>query len=369
MSSNEAWTPAHSIHALHPSSAAWGTAHATQLGAGDQFGFISENMSRDKTIRPNNELTGSHHRRGNSKGGRIDNSGPIVYPVDLERAHMLIALADGIAGVPSTVEAAVAFLHTLRKAKSNLGKYATMVLADDDIAVREYVSAKATGYQLTCNENEDAQLQVTWHCHQEVTDDSGVNDLASFSGITPPANTFRLGFEDGIRVDMKAQAASGDFHATNDEIFIQGVQVTVDGKYKTDHFDSENSPYRNEPKNQGFGRMEVQLTLSTFESMARVQAMLALAPQRLRLQWLSSQDIPGTGASNKYEAKLWLPNVELMPASAGQISGGESLPGETITLVAEHEASAVPDGFPTGSTTPWTWQFQNSQSADPLSTS
>lgn len=337
----------------------WGT--AVQVGAGDQIGFLSENIARSRANRRSAELNGTPWR-SRSTSGRKDFNGPWRVPFNFDEIHRPLAHAMGTAGTPTTVEATVAFKHVIKPKASLFGIFGSLVFANDAFWVREYPSAKLNGFTISNEADGDVAVEFPVIGSNEIVDDTGATQIADYSTITRPNGDGEVAVFEDVQVLLNAQA--GGALSGSDEIFIEGVSIEFASNLEA-MYTSENAPLISEPQRNGRPEFTVELSLATFEEVDRITAQLNDTLSKMSITWGNTVDIPGTASSNKYYSTLYFPRVEYEPASQGPIEG-EGMLKETVRLHCIG-VDTIPTGFPTGYTDALTIEIQNADSSDALS--
>ena len=336
----------------------WGTPVA--VGTGHQIYIVSESLTPDAQLIPNNSLTGTPFQPAGDKGNEF-HSGDLVCEADYDTVHRLLALAMGTAGTPAQPTSDLAFVHTLRMAASIEGIFSTLVLGSIGEFVREYTTAKHNGFNFSIENGQ--RLQATFPVIPQglnINTASGTNELTSLPNITLPtnANTARPIFNhlrvfvnnfDGADFDTSVGSA--------DEVYVSSLSLEVPGAFPTDDVTTRYAPLIDEPIRDGFVLPTGTLSMSKLTTSARIAEMLSKAKKKALLQFTG----PVANGITTYSLKVFLSDVQFSGGSFN-VGGPQRVP-EEINFQA---------GLPTAAHTGFAFAdaiyitITNQQSTDPL---
>lgn len=335
--------------------AVWGTAVA--CGASTQVEFFSDGITDEIQRLVNEQLTGSHQRRPADVGNKFFR-GELPAPLKYESLTPILAHALGIAGVPTTVEAAISFRHALKPKKHLDGIFGTLVFDYTD-EIHEYASHKLTGFRIEVNAD-DQIARITFRgaaSDQARNTSSGTNNTTTILTVTLYGVRDRVLWRQGA---IRANAQGGAGLGAGDLLkHCKSFMLDFERTAKVDDVTLTRGFLIDEPTGDGHVIMTGELGFSQYSLNNRDRYTEALAQSRQKM------DAIFTGAAlgaNNYKFSAYMNEVQFSgrPNIGGAGSVAWTLPFEC------HEAAAVPTGFPTGYTDGITIELVNSLATDPL---
>lgn len=337
--------------------ATWGTAVA--LTTGHRVPFRSAAFDGQPGLLPDETVVETAERNP-SDIIEVRAAGDLAAYTDYRQRLLLWAIMMGTAGTPATVEASVAFKHTLLWTPDIQGKFFTYGRHGDVGSSKGLKVASAKPNTLRLAGAVGGRLEETW----------GLLGAVVTRGETPSGWTYttdpmggaarhvlhRLGT---LRINAGAGGALGSSDAM---ALCRGFELNLNRNLSMD-FGANLASI--EPAPDGFADLTLKLdfygaTEALYDLLRNAQEARTL----MKADYLFDSGIKiGASATNNYLFNLYMPSMVIQDAPL-PIQG----PGRTPFSVefALHKAAAVPTGFPSGYDEALVVEFQNELSADIL---
>ena len=351
----------------------WGTAVA--VGALDGVKITSETFPAGIPDPIKDDNVGDVLSGGTFQGD-ISVEGNVVIPVRFEGIENDLALFMGAAGVPTTVEAALAFLHTMPFKSNSDGIFATWAidkgLGTVDSSPNEIETAKYGSIEFGFDAGK--AMLTCGLIANKIERASPVNGATEFGLVTNPtdgllavfsASTFRL---------TEVTGSEGNLTATED-LLVSEARVTANRNISGDHVTGSNGEI-DEPATDGLP--EAQLIVTFPQLLTAVDNLIkdAVALQADRQPKVYKAQLFVTGGLitgsviNSYFFYFDLPALTLANAPQNAGGPGAKVPVEMTFDILTPQAATLPNG------TDWSWataggdpfraRVQNGRATDPL---
>lgn len=338
--------------------AVWGT--PVVAGAGDGFEFLSESLTPDAQFIPDEQISGKATKLAGDKGNEF-HSGDIELDAKYEGLEVLLAMAMGVAGVPTQVASDNAYLHVFKPADNKEGLFGTLVF-NKQVGVWEYTTAKVGGFTLACANGERAKLTFPMIPQGlNINTGAGSNNNTTVGNITLPTNRDFLLFS---QLKVRINDTSGGALGASDEVYISEFECTLGNNYPTDDVTTQYGYLIDEPIQDGFTEVSGALNFSKYNNnsggnTALLTALLSKTPKKMTLVWTGRL---AHGTTN-FRVTFFFPSVQFSSGDAN-IGGPERIP-LNLQFMASRTLT-VPTGFPTGYTDALTIEMVNQRTSNPL---
>jgi hypothetical protein len=340
---------------------AWNT--ALLLGANHQNEFVSESLTPDAQLIPDESLAGKATQLEGDKGNEF-HAGDVVADLRYEGLEVLIANVFGTAGVPAQVLTDNAYKHVYKPADNKEGKFFTLAI-DKVIDVWEYPTCKAQQLTLDIVPNRRARCTfgiLPGKLNIGTTTPAGqINKLDTLGSLSLPANRdFALFSQLAIRMNLHDGAAL----ANTDLVYVNEFHLTATNNFPTDDVTTRYGYLIDEPIQDGYTEFTASITFSKYMSDNRAFVGWMLSKQRLKMDVTLTGPVGAGMGTTPFSIALYAPNVQVLTAPPN-IAGPGRVPF-TCTFKLSRR-TAVPTGFPTGYSDAVTWEQVNQRNTDPLS--
>lgn len=339
--------------------ATWGTVVA--LGAGDRQACISDFIDPQRIMLPDDTLLGNATRNPAQRGD-LNVQGAITYHSDYAQMGLLRALIMGVAGVPTTVEATIAFLH-----KFAIGPTAGLFASygkDDGVEAFTLASFKPNVLTLTSEQGGGMRESVTPICG--VLDEDGESS-SGWTFATDPRGqgAFIAKHRQGV---FRCNAASGGALGSSDIFYPIRVEISINRNL-------EGNPGMNdsiEPAPAAGSWVELRVVLEFDEYTAAHHALFydamkaAESGTLLKFDYLfTGPEISGTASNNTYQSNFFAPAARVVLAPR-EVPGPGKLPARVELELTKDNSGSAPTGFTAGYVEELIWEIQNGDTADYL---
>lgn len=336
----------------------WGTAVAA--GAGDGIYALSVDTPGNLELVPDLSLTGSVTMKPSLSGNKtVDVT--LKTLLTYEGLEVLIALAMGTAGAPSTVDVS-ARKHALKPAASLDGIFGTLAYEIiKDTTIIEIASVKWMSFTLTGKPGAPCELEAKGIGYN-YEPASATNTTTSIDSITLTSNREVAMFAQGV---WSMNAQGGAALAGSDAFYVQDWSVTfersLDRLVTTQFGDKTDEPIQN-----GFAKVSGSWTFPVLQTgtggnSGFMADQLANTAKKASLV-LTAAALAGS-TTQKFSHSLYFPYLQL-----GQGKPTIGGPGKVdfVQPWEAHHVAAIPTGFPTGYTDALTYEIVSQRTTDPL---
>lgn len=334
--------------------AAWGTPIA--VGAGYGFEFNNESLTPDSQFIPDEQVSGERSQLEGDKGNEF-HAGDINMDMKYEGVEEILAQAFGTAGVPVQEGGDDAYKHEFVIADELEGIFGSLAIYHKDFIVREYPTCKVNGFSFSVINGERAKITFPFIPDSlNLNTTTGVNTFTTAAAISLPTNRDFLKFS---QMAVSLNAYDGADFAVGDLIYISEFSLEMNNNMATDDVTTKYGNTVDEPVCDGFSEITGNITFSKWQSVARINAMLSKARQKMKVVFTGPV---ADGAAN-FSLTWWMPNVQFVSGD-NNIGGAGRVP-ENLQFKAQR-ALALPTGFPTGLTGALSCELVNQVATDPL---
>ena len=340
----------------------WGTAVA--VGANDQVPYLECDLPGDPEILNDDTVQATAERAppdfGSNRGDttirmRCDYRQPVQM--------FLRALLFGNAGVPTTVEVAVAFKHVFTWQPHANGLFASGAFHADAGATKAIRIASLKPSSILTEGRAGQGLDMTTVLmgggYDRTTDPSAISYTFDPNAGGSKHVLHRQMESLGFRCNAQSAGALG----STDVFFPASFRLTIDRQYEA-VFSQASRPDEPETREGGFSeiRLEVDFYQMTTGQVDLFRDALELGTA-LKADWqYEGDDLPSTAADNEWELNWFFPHLRVVEAPF-QLKAGR-LPQRVVFTA--HSASTLPTGFPTGYTQALIEEHQNETATDYL---
>lgn len=312
----------------------WRTAVA--MTAGKQINFISADPAMDAQLLRSESLSGSPFRVAGLKGNEL-HSGPFRFPIDFETVHTLLAFAFGSNTAAATVGTDPAFQHEIIVAGSDKGIFATMVVGDEGLFIREYPTVKVGDVTISIQTGAEPTIELQCTPDRVITDESGPNGLSELVTLDERTTPALVEFNHlSMLLNDRTAAALTD---SDDRVEIAGIELRLLKNQRVDSVTTRNAPYVDEPVRNGFYDIQGTITLAEMED--HVLFGEAISKVQKKAHVLLDGGLIGT--ETNYQLKFEMAGLQFDNAEGVNPSGpGIVTPNFPFTA---HRALANPTGF------------------------
>jgi hypothetical protein len=338
-------------------STTWGT--AVLLGATNGVEFVSEGLTPDAQLIPDEQVSGSITRLFGDKGNEF-HSGPIVLDAKYEGIETLIAMAQGTAGVPTQVGADNAYKHVFKIADSVDGKHVTFGIAKQ-VRFWEYPTCKVGGFSLQAQNGRRARWTfplIPQTLNRNTV--GGTNNNTTASTITLPANRDFMLFKDmKVRINLHDGIALDDTHL----VYISEFGVESTRNFETDDVTTQYGYLIDEPVGDSWTDLMGTMNFSKYNDNAGgndalVEALISKTRWKMTVTWTG----PAIGATT-FKCTMYFPDIQFESGDVN-VGGPQRIPAN-LKFRANRRLT-VPTGFPATYTDPVTIEIINQRNTDAL---
>lgn len=317
--------------------ATWRTAVA--MAAGKQIRYISADPALDAQLLRSEGLSGTPFRSPGLKGNEL-HTGPFKFPLDFETVHTLLAYAFGSNSAASSVGTDPAWLHELIVANSDKGIFATMVIGEETVFIREYPTVKVGDVAISIQQGAEPTIEVQCTPDTVVTDESGANGLSELLTLDERTTPALVEFN---HLSMLINARTGTaLTDSDDRIEISGIELNLTKALRTDSVTTRNAPYVDEPIRNGYFDVKGTITLAEMEDHVRFNE--ALTKVENKAQILLDGGLIGT--ETNYQLRLEIASLQFDNVTGANPTGpGIITPSFPFTAAF---AATNPSGFTHG---------------------
>lgn len=338
----------------------WGT--PTAAGSSDGVEVLSIVPSGGTDLIEDNQITGRVTQRESSAGLR--NVGvTLTTALRYEGNGREIAYVMGTAGVPATVDT-TGKKHTFKIKDSLDGIFNTLAYeAVKDTQVEELASVKWNKLKISGKAGERVMLEAQGIAYNWVSNGGGgTNNTTTIDTVTLPANREYALFHQAVLL-MNAQGGGG--LAGGDAVYISEFEVNVergmDARFSTGGGDKCDEPLEN-----GFLKVSGSFAFAALQdgtggNYAFLAEQMAATRKKATLT-ITSPNLAGA-ATEFFNFKLWMPNLQFQPAKVGIPGPGAQT--WSIPFVAWH-VTTIPTGFTAGYVDALTIDNSNQDATDAL---
>lgn len=342
----------------------WGTAVAA--GVGDGVGFVSEDVSANRELIDDMQLEGAFSTQRKGDIGNKVYSGSLTSALRYEGLELLIALAMGVAGVPTTVDtSARKHIFKMEPTAGGLeGLFATLVIKKPPV-IHEFTTVKVTGWHIKINNGERAEITFDLVAHDmNVNAGSGTNNTTTFATVTLPANrSFALFSQMVARINVQ----TGGALAAANAVHLSSFTLNVERNMAEDDFTTQFGDRIDEPVQDDWSKVTVELEFSKYNDVspggndALFLAQISKEPQKMDVV-LTGLDLAGA-ATQFFQHAFYLNGIQFRDGTPNV--GGPGRLGYTLSGQA-HRVLTAPTGFTAGYTDPLTYEVFSQRATDPL---
>lgn len=321
---------------------------AVAFAANKAIEFRSDNVQTDVQLVDNLSMSGGITMIPGDQGNEFE-KGDLSFDAKYETLEPLFAHCIG-QDTAAQVGADPVYSHTMKILNDIFGIYGTIAV-NYQTEVHEYPCVKVHGWKLECKKA-DQVAKFTIHTTSSAlvrNGASGTNNTTNVSSATLPAGRNRLLFNQMI-CNLRAQ--DNIAFAGTDSQLIEGFTLEVARTVKQDDVTTALGKYVDEPQDNGFLKVTLNLQYSRYDSVngtiARVNDMLSKNQAKCLITFTGAK--PTGSAAATYLASFYLNGLQVRKGRPNIT--GPGLTPFSIDLEA-HAVAAAP-------TTPAGWPDANS---------
>lgn len=322
-----------------PAPGPWGTARV--LGAGHLKEYVSESMTPDSQLVPDEQMAGNVMRLRGDQGNEFHN-GDLVMDMKYEGLEDVLGLAMGDANggaAPPQVASDNAYKHILKPAPNKEGKYATLVI-DKTLEVWEYPTAKVGGFTIDMVPGRRARITVPMIPQGlNINTSSGSNTTTTAGTLTMPTNRdFALFADTAVRMNL----TSGGALAAADLAYITEFHLTLNNGYPTDDVTTRYGRKIDEPI-ADVAEVTGSFTFSKYMTENKVWMSRILDKQSVKCDVVCTGRI-ANGTTN-FKLAFFMPDIQFA-SGAPNVGGSGRVPFSPAFRA--NRVSVVPTGWTAG---------------------
>ncbi len=330
-------------------SSAWGA--PALLAQEDVILFLKEKISYSREHLADDSAGQAFHMM--AEQGLITCGGDLTCYLRYQGLEVLLALAMGLAGVPSLLGTA-AYAHALRLKDMTDGLFGTLALYKG-FSAHEYPGVKVDGFTISGEAGQPLSVAFHLTCDSlNVNGVSGVNTASSMAALSLPEPGGRALFRQGVFL-MNDQAAGA--LSSLDAIAPSKFSLVFKRKLKGDHLAGGQDRIA-EPTAAGFPELSLELTFPSYTSDTYLHDLGSDTHKKMKLSFTGAEI--ESGRNQLFE--ILLPHLVITNAEAVVDKAGKIAHPVSFSLLG---ASAAPAGM-TGIIEPLALNLVNTRVSDPL---